>query len=159
MRIAMGVFLLFGGLAAIAKPLTASDIMKSSFCKEYACDNTSAFKDKEGQISMQMRLAKDPLNLDLLIILDGQNLKSLTFRFQNDESKVDRKALVSLLTFLLGHTPNSQIVDKIVAEAVVKTKKEELLAKEAVPLEALFLRSGNVLKKPTILIDYQSGQN
>jgi hypothetical protein len=139
------------GLCAQAK--TATDIMKSDFCKEYLCDDTSHYKNKEGQMAMQLRLAKDPLNLDLLILLDNSNLKRLTFKFTNDDSKVDRKALVSLLSFLLGHAPNEQVVDKLVANALVKTKKDQLLQNEKVVLETLTIVSGNVLKKPTVVID------
>ncbi len=153
MKSLLSVLLSFACLTANSKTLTPADIMKSPFCKEYACDDTSPYKNPEGQMAMQLRLAKDPLNLDLLILLEGPNLKRATFKFTNDESKVDRKALVSLLTFLLGHAPNDQIVDKIAANAAVKTKKVELMQNEKVVLENLSVISGNVLKKPTVVIE------
>lgn len=153
MNYVLAVAVLFTGVVTLAKPFTAADLMKSSFCKEYACDDTSPYKNKEGQMAMQVRLAKDPLNLDLLVLLDNTNLQRLTFKFTNDDSKVDRKALTSLLTSLLGHSPNEQILDKIAANAVVKTKKAKLLENEKVALEKLSVVSGNVLKKPTVVID------
>lgn len=153
MKSFLTIIVLFVAQLSFAKALTAADIMKSSFCKEYSCDDTSPYKNKEGEMAMQLRLAKDPLNLDLLIILDNSNLKRLTFKFTNDDSKVDRKALVSLLSFLLGRAPNEQIVDKIAANALVKTKKAQLLQNEKVALEHLSVVSGNVLKKPTVVID------
>jgi hypothetical protein len=45
------------------------------------------------------------------------------------------------------------VVDKISANAVVKTKKDELLKNEKVRLEDLTVTAGNVLKKPTIVIE------
>ncbi|MCC2678574.1 MAG: hypothetical protein K0R29_1150 [Pseudobdellovibrio sp.] len=153
MKALFAAAIVFAGFSLQAKTLTATDLLKSTFCKEYSCDDTSPYKNKEGQMAMQMRLAKDPLNLDLLVLLDGANLKTLTFKFTNDDSKVDRKALVSLLTFLLGRSPNEQIVDKIAANAVIKTKKDQLLQNEKVALENLNVISGNVLKKPTVIIE------
>jgi hypothetical protein len=149
----IGLLLVTSFSVEAKRSLTSSDIMKSAFCKEYACDDTSPYKNKEGQMAMQLRLAKDPLNLDLLVLLAGNNLKQLTFKFTNDDSKVDRTALNALLRFLLGHDPDSKVVDKISANAVVKTKKDDLLKNEKVRLEDLTVTAGNVLKKPTIVIE------
>jgi len=152
MKSILATVFFLAALSTQAKPIKAADIMKSSFCKEYSCDDTSPFKE-DGQLVMQLRLAKDPLNLDLMAFLEGANIKRLVFKFSNDDSKVDRKALVSLLSFLLSHAPNDQIVDKIVANAVVKTKKDQLLQNEKVALENLSVVAGNVLKKPTVVIE------
>lgn len=153
MKSVMVVAVLFAGILANSKVPTSSDIMKSIFCKEYACDDTSPYKNKENQTVMQLRLAKDPLSLDLLIQLEGANIKRLTFKFINDDSKVDRTALVKLLTYLLGHAPNDQVVNKIIANAETKTKKDQLMDNEKVALESLSVLGGNVLKKPTVVID------
>jgi hypothetical protein len=154
MKSLMTVVLMAAAFTANArKALTAPDIMKSAFCKEYACDDTSPYKDKDGRFLMQLRLAKDPLNLDLLVMLNGSAIKKLTFKFTNDEGKVDRKALSSLLTFLLGHAPADKDLDKIIEKAAVKTKKDELANNEKLPVEDITVVAGKVLKKPTIIID------
>ena len=133
--------------------VTVTDFAKSGFCKEFLCGETSPYKSKDGEMAMQIRLAKDPLNYDLLAVLNGKELKRLTIRFTSDGERVDKKALISLLTSLIGHAPADGIVEKIMMSASLKTKKDDLLNNDKLSVDSLSVRAGDVLKKPTIIVD------
>ena len=150
-------FILISALVQTAhaqKVKSKDDLMKSPFCQEFACDDTSPYKDKDGNMAIQIRLAKDPLNFDLLGQLKGSNFSKLTFKFTNDEGVVNKTAFKSLVTSLLGKAPSEPEVDKIVAAALLKTKKVDLPNAEVNPLDKFKVRAGNVLKKPTVVIEY-----
>lgn len=143
----------------VASPVTAASpkvastkLYGSNFCREYACDDTSPYKTAEGETLVQIRLAKDPLNLDLRGTLNGSVFKELTLRFSHDDGHVDRKVVRDLLTTLTGKAPADADLDKVIASATEKTRKDDFDVKEAVKVGSLSIRSGAVLKKPTIQI-------
>lgn len=133
---------------------TSEDFAKTEFCKKLQCSASSPYKEKNGEMAILYRL-KDSLSFDLLSTVDDGKLKTLTFKFINEEGEVDKQLVALLLTSALGRSPSEAELEKVVAGAKTKTTRDQFASAEKVKFDRLSVVSGKVLKKPTIEIEFQ----
>lgn len=74
---------------------TTAELLKSEFCKEYACLQTSKFTNCEGEDMISFLVKKEAANLDLLATVKGGKIKNLTLKSGTLDTEVDKNILWS----------------------------------------------------------------
>lgn len=139
------------GSVCFAKEVsTPAELLKTEFCVEFKCVQTSAFVTDAGEQMITYLLKKENADVELLAAVKGGNLQNLTLKSASHHAEISPVILTGYFTSLLGQKPEKAQVDKIVAGALVKSRKDEFMKLDAIKLGTLEVRAANVLKYQTV---------
>lgn len=129
---------------------TPAELLKTEFCSEFKCVQTSAFVNDAGEQMITYLLKKENADVELLATVKGGNLQNLTLKSASHNAEISPAILTGYFTSLLGQKPEKSQLDKIVSGAQVKSRKDEFMKVDVIKLGPLEIRAANVLKYQTI---------
>lgn len=148
--------ILFLGSTCFAKEIsTPTELLKTAFCAEFKCVQTTAFVNDAGEQMITYLLKKENADVELLATVKGGNLQNLTLKSASHHAEISPAILTGYFTSLLGEQPEKSQLDKIVSGAQVKSRKDEFMKLDAIKLGALEVRAASVLKYQTIQTKFQ----
>lgn len=153
--IKMLIFLGLGQICFAKEVSTPAELLKTEFCREFKCVQTSAFVNEAGEQMITYLLKKENADVELLATVRGGNLQSLTLKSSSHNAEISPVLLTGYFTSLLGQKPDKAQVDKIIAAAQSKSRKDEFMKIEAIKLGPLSVRAASVLKYQTIQTVFQ----
>ena len=141
---------------ALAKEVaTTAELLKSDFCSEFKCEQTSIFTNETGEKMITFLLKKENAGVELLATVKGEGLQNLTLKSNSHGAEISPTVLTGFFTSILGTKPDEAQVGKIFTSVRVKSRKDEFMQIEVIKLGPLSVRAGNVLKYQTVHTVFQ----
>lgn len=156
MKILNCLLILGLGSVCFAKEITTpAELLKTEFCVEFKCAQTSAFVTDAGEQMITYLLKKENADVELLAAVKGGRLHNLTLKSASHNAEISPVILTGYFTSLLGQKPEKAQVDKIVSGASVKSRKDEFMKLDTIKLGTLEVRAASVLKYQTVQTVFQ----
>ncbi len=135
--------------------VTTAELLKSDFCHEFKCVQTSAFANEAGEKMVTYLLKKENAGVELLATVKGDSLQNLTLKSNSHDIEISPVVLTGYFASLLGSKPDENQVGKIFTSVQIKSRKDEFMKVEAVKLGPLSVRAASVLKYQTVFTSFQ----
>lgn len=134
---------------------TPAELLKTKFCAEFKCVQTSAFVNDAGEQMITYLLKKENADVELLAMVKGGGLQNLTLKAASRDAEISPDILTGYFTSLLGQKPDKAQLEKISSSAQVKSRKDEFMKVDVIKLGPLDVRAASVLKYQTIQTQFQ----
>lgn len=149
------IFLSLGSFCQAKEISTPAELLKTEFCSEFKCVQTSAFVNEAGEQMITYLLKKENADVELLATVKGGNLQNLTLKSSSHNAEISPAILTGYFASLLGQKPEKTQVDKIITGAQIKTRKDEFMKIDVIKLGPLSVRAASVLKYQTVQTVFQ----